>query len=98
MRHLRPRLHQAAVQVIDAQGTPREILRPTTLALDEPRIAFIGPNGSGKSTILRLLNGLVLPTAGTVVVGGRETAREAAAIRRQVGFVFTDPEDRKSVV
>ncbi len=92
MRHLHPRLNQAAVQVIDAQGSPREILQPMTLALDEPRIAFIGPNGSGKSTILRLLNGLVLPTAGTVVVGGRDTAREAAAIRRQVGFVFTDPE------
>ncbi|HOC14307.1 MAG TPA: ABC transporter ATP-binding protein [Propionicimonas sp.] len=61
------------------------------LELSERRIAFIGANGSGKSTLLRLLNGLVLPTTGRVLVGDLDTRRDGRRIRRQVGFVFTDP-------
>lgn len=53
---------------------------------------MIGSNGSGKSTFARLLNGLVEPTAGRVTVNGLDTAREGAAVRRQVGFVFTNPD------
>lgn len=80
------------MRVIDAQGDEREILRPLTLTLSEARIALIGANGSGKSTILRLLNGLITPTAGTVEIDGLDTRRDAAKIRRRVGFVFTDPD------
>lgn len=70
----------------------REVLRDVDLTLSEQRIAVIGANGSGKSTLARLLNGLVLPTQGTVTVDGRNTRREGAAVRQQVGFVFTDPD------
>lgn len=89
---LRPRLQEAGVNVVDAQGEVRRILRPINLTLGEDRIAFIGANGSGKSTLLRLLNALILPSSGTVTVGGLDTAKNSAAIRRQVGFVFTDPD------
>lgn len=67
------------------------ILAPLTLTLAEQRIAVIGANGSGKSTLLRLINGLVLPSTGTVHVNGRNTRTQATAVRRSVGFVFTDP-------
>ena len=67
------------------------ILSVPHLALGEQRISIIGANGSGKSTLLKLINGLVLPDAGTVDVGGRDTARHGAAVRRKVAFVFTDP-------
>ncbi|MDO9378167.1 MAG: ABC transporter ATP-binding protein [Nocardioidaceae bacterium] len=67
------------------------ILRPTTLTLTEHRVALVGANGSGKSTLARLLNGLVEPSAGTVTVDGLDTVRDGAAVRRRVGFVFTDP-------
>jgi biotin transport system ATP-binding protein len=70
----------------------RPVLRDVTLELDEPRVAVIGANGSGKSTLARLLNGLVLPTAGTVTVDGLDTWRDGPAVRRKVGFVFTDPD------
>jgi biotin transport system ATP-binding protein len=70
----------------------RPVLRDVTLELDEPRVAVIGANGSGKSTLARLLNGLVLPAAGTVTVDGLDTRRDGAAVRRKVGFVFTDPD------
>ena len=69
----------------------REILAPTTLTLTEQRIGVIGANGSGKSTLARLLNGLVAPTSGHVLVDGLDVAREGAAVRRLVAFCFTDP-------
>ncbi|MBC2933300.1 energy-coupling factor ABC transporter ATP-binding protein [Nocardioides sp. zg-1228] len=69
----------------------REILAPTTLVLTERRVAVIGANGSGKSTLARMVNGLVRPTTGRVTVDGRDVAREGAAVRRRVGFCFTDP-------
>lgn len=69
----------------------RTILEPLTLDLAERRIALIGANGSGKSTLLRLLNGLVVPTAGRVEVDGLDTVRDGVKVRRHVGFVFTDP-------
>ncbi|MGC3956018.1 MAG: ABC transporter ATP-binding protein [Propionicimonas sp.] len=88
------RLDAVEVRVPDPAAGPRarrRILGPLSLDLAERRIAFVGANGSGKSTLLRLLNGLVLPDAGRVLVGELDTARDARRIRRQVGFVFTDP-------
>jgi len=69
----------------------KTILRPVSLTLTEQRIAVIGANGSGKSTLLRLLNGLVQPSTGTVSINGLDTRLHGSAVRRAVGFVFTDP-------
>jgi biotin transport system ATP-binding protein len=68
------------------------LLGPVTCTLTERRVAVVGANGSGKSTLARLLNGLTLPSAGTVRVDGLDTARDGAAVRRRVGFLFTDPD------
>ncbi len=68
------------------------VLDGIDLELTERRIGVVGANGSGKSTLARLLNGLVLPTEGSVTVDGLDTRRDGAAVRRQVGFVFTDPD------
>jgi biotin transport system ATP-binding protein len=70
----------------------RVVLRDVDLVLAERRIGVVGANGSGKSTMARLLNGLVVPTEGRVFVEGLDTARSGAAVRRRVGFVFTDPD------
>lgn len=70
----------------------RDVLRGVTARLSERRIGIVGANGSGKSTLARLLNGLVLPTHGTVRVDGLDTRRSGAEVRRRVGFVFSDPD------
>lgn len=70
----------------------RTVLDGIDLELSEHRIGIVGANGSGKSTLARLLNGLVLPTVGRVLVDGLDTRRDGAAVRHRVGFVFTDPD------
>ncbi|CAB3641834.1 MAG: energy-coupling factor ABC transporter ATP-binding protein [Achromobacter pulmonis] len=76
-------------------STPQaEVLRGVSLALGGRRVGIVGPNGAGKSTLARLVNGLVLPTSGSVRVGGLDTRHELKAVRRQVGFVFQNPENQ----
>jgi len=70
----------------------REVLSDIDLSLVEDRIGIIGANGSGKSTLARMLNGLVVPSTGRVLVDGMDTARDGAGVRRKVAFVFSDPD------
>ncbi len=69
----------------------KTLLDHITLDLPESRIALVGANGSGKSTLLRLINGLATASSGRVVVDGLDPATDGKAVRRRVGFVFTDP-------
>ncbi|MBE3571599.1 MAG: energy-coupling factor transporter ATPase [Moorella humiferrea] len=59
-------------------------------------VALTGPNGSGKSTLGRLLNGLLRPGKGRVLVDGMDTQNEdtLTEIRRRVGMVFQDPDNQ----
>jgi biotin transport system ATP-binding protein len=70
----------------------RAVLDELDVQLTQQRIGVIGANGSGKSTFVRLLNGLVVPTTGTVTVDGFDTRKDAREVRRRVGFCFTDPD------
>lgn len=75
----------------EAAGGDVVILRDVSLKLTEHRVALIGGNGSGKSTLARLINGLVSPSSGVVTVDGLDVAKDGPAVRRRVGFVFTNP-------
>jgi biotin transport system ATP-binding protein len=70
----------------------RVVLDGLDLRLTEHRVGVVGANGSGKSTFARLLNGLVVPSAGTVLVDGLDTRTAVREVRRRVGFVFQDPD------
>lgn len=59
-------------------------------------VCVLGHNGSGKSTFARLINGLNLPTEGTVLVSGMDTASEEDLldIRKTAGMVFQNPDNQ----
>ena len=59
-------------------------------------VAVLGHNGSGKSTFAKLLNGLILPTSGEVIVNGMNTKNESdlTEIRRSTGMVFQNPDNQ----
>jgi len=48
---------------------------------------FLGANGAGKSTTIRMLCGLLRPTAGTALVGGVDVARDPEAVKRRIGYM-----------
>jgi len=54
--------------------------------------ALLGPNGSGKSTTLKMLLGLVQPTAGEISVLGLDVKKDPVAVKRQVGYVPESPD------
>ena len=59
-------------------------------------VAVLGHNGSGKSTLARLLNGILVPTSGTILVDGIDTSDEERImdVRRCVGMVFQNPDNQ----
>jgi ABC-2 type transport system ATP-binding protein len=53
---------------------------------------LLGPNGAGKTTTLRMLAGLILPSEGSITIGGRRFTRaDAGAIRARIGFLTETP-------
>lgn len=59
-------------------------------------VALVGHNGSGKSTVAKLMNALLLPSAGRVVVDGMDTSDKKSLfeIRKRVGVVFQNPDNQ----
>ncbi|WP_338114157.1 ABC transporter ATP-binding protein [Thiorhodococcus mannitoliphagus] len=79
--------------VIEARGLTRRFGDLTAVdALDltvEPRTiyGFLGPNGCGKTTTVRMLTGLLTPSAGRVRVLGHQLPRDAERLKRQIGYM-----------
>ena len=59
-------------------------------------VAILGHNGSGKSTLAKHLNGILLPTEGTVIISGMDTANDDTLLdlRKTVGMVFQNPDNQ----
>lgn len=78
---------------IRARGLSKDfghVVAVNKLDLDVPKsriYGFLGPNGSGKSTTIRMLCGLLTPTAGDISVLGHEIPRDAEALKRKVGYM-----------
>jgi len=83
-------------------GTPLQVdaLKDITTTILPNKInALIGPSGSGKSTMIELINGLKLPTKGTVHVSKHKLKNnirivDANKLRFDIGVVFQNPEDQ----
>jgi ABC-2 type transport system ATP-binding protein len=78
---------------IRARGLTRrfgDLVAVDRVDLDVPRASvygFLGPNGSGKSTTIRMLCGLLTPTAGEMEVLGLRIPEQAEALRRRIGYM-----------
>jgi energy-coupling factor transport system ATP-binding protein len=56
-------------------------------------VGVVGPNGGGKSTLVRLLNGLLVPDSGSVRVAGYDPAVEPFEVRKRLGMLFQNPDN-----
>ncbi len=77
--------------------TKKDALGGIELSIEKGEyVSVIGHNGSGKSTLARLMNGLLLPTEGEVLVDGFSTAdkQKLFEIRKRVGVVFQNPDNQ----
>jgi energy-coupling factor transport system ATP-binding protein len=58
-------------------------------------VALMGENGAGKTTLVKMFNGLLKPTKGTVAVDGVETGQKSVAqLSRNVGLIFQNPDNQ----
>src|SRR6266853_3167750 len=89
----------AAIEILGLEKTysigfwrkrPKHALRPLDLKVEEGEIfGFLGPNGAGKTTTLKLLMGLVFPTAGSARILGMEV--DDPRMKAQIGFLPEQP-------
>ncbi|MDV2582641.1 energy-coupling factor transporter ATPase [Alkalibacillus haloalkaliphilus] len=72
------------------------VLNDINLTVSEGEwVSILGQNGSGKSTAAKLINGLLRPIEGRVIIGDIEITDETVyQVRRQVGMVFQNPENQ----
>ena len=77
--------------------TKKDALGGIELSIEKGEyVSVIGHTGSGKRTLARLMNGLLLPTEGEVLVDGFSTAdkQKLFEIRKRVGVVFQNPDNQ----
>ena len=89
----------AAIEILDLEKSylvgfwrkrPKLALRPLRLTIEEGEVfGFLGPNGAGKTTTLKLLTGLVFPTAGSARILGSDM--DDPRVKSQIGFLPEQP-------
>ncbi|WP_248964056.1 ABC transporter ATP-binding protein [Sphaerisporangium perillae] len=66
-----------------------EAVRGVSLSVARGELfGLLGPNGAGKTTTIKMLNTLLIPTAGTARVAGFDVVRQTREVRRRIGYVF----------
>jgi len=80
VENLTKRFHQVtAVDGVSFHVAPGEIY------------GFLGPNGAGKTTTIKMLAGILRPTAGRIVIDGLDLARDPIEVKRRLGFIPDRP-------
>ena len=66
-----------------------EAVRGVSFAIEPGELfGLLGPNGAGKTTTIKMLITLLIPTAGTASVLGRDVVKDAREVRKRIGYVF----------
>lgn len=85
----------------DENGQKIPVLKDVSLAINRGEyVAILGHNGSGKSTLAKLLNLILTPDSGKIIIAGREitdpnlTEDELYEVRRSIGMVFQNPDNQ----
>ncbi|HET9059047.1 MAG TPA: ATP-binding cassette domain-containing protein [Acidimicrobiales bacterium] len=84
-----PGLKGAAKHLVQRRYSEHVAVRGLDLVVDDGEaVAYVGPNGAGKSTTIKMLAGILVPTSGSLQVGGVVPHKERVANARQIGVVF----------
>jgi branched-chain amino acid transport system ATP-binding protein len=84
-----------AIENLRAAYGEIEVLHGVSLAVEKGQIvALLGANGAGKSTMIKAIMGLVRPTAGRILLDGRDLSRQAAHLAARAGIALV-PEGRR---
>ena len=83
--------------MIEFQGLSKvygdfKAVKPLTLSVRRGEVfGFLGPNGAGKTTTIRMMMGILVPSAGRVLIDGLDCHAEPAEVKRRVGYLPDTP-------
>jgi ABC-2 type transport system ATP-binding protein len=84
-------------ELVEIQGLTKsygdfEAVRDLSLSVSRGQVfALLGPNGAGKTTTIRMLMGILAPTAGTAKIDGLDCFRDRVEVKRRVGYLPDEP-------
>ena len=79
-----------AIEVVGLTKKFGDFTAVNNISFEVPRgeiFGFLGPNGAGKTTTIRMLLGLLTPTAGSAKVIGYDVVKESEALRKRIGYM-----------
>ena len=89
LKHKEPGLKGAFKGLLKTDYETIHAVKDLSFHIDAGEIVgFIGPNGAGKSTTIKMMSGILTPTKGSVLIGGRDITKHRKEVVRNIGVVF----------
>ena len=89
LKHKEPGLKGAFKGLLKTEYETIHAVKDLSFHIDAGEIVgFIGPNGAGKSTTIKMMSGILTPTKGSVLIGGRDITKHRKEVVRNIGVVF----------
>jgi ABC-2 type transport system ATP-binding protein len=79
------------LELSKSHGTFRAVASLTLTVPKGEMFGFLGPNGAGKTTTIRMMMSILVPSGGTVRIAGLDCHRDAAEVKRHVGYLPDSP-------